>query len=87
MVTRYENSGDCRSTGADRLHWIRINRRSSTSGNSEGGRPLYYPSHADHCDIYTVKALLKTTTAKFIGPKMTTPSSSVGACRTAVSSR
>jgi L-ascorbate 6-phosphate lactonase len=27
--------------------------------------------HADHCDIYTVKALLKTTQAKFIGPRMT----------------
>jgi len=25
IVTRYENSGDCQNTGADYLHWMRLN--------------------------------------------------------------
>jgi len=25
MVTRYANSGDCQNTGADHLHWMRLN--------------------------------------------------------------
>jgi len=72
MVTRYENSGDCKSTGADRLHWIRINPQVVDIWHLKRVDALFITHHhADHCDIYTVKALLQTTNAKFVGPKMT----------------
>jgi len=72
MVTRYENSGDCQSTGADRLHWIRLNPQVIDIWKFKRMDYLFITHHhADHCDIYTVKALLATTQAKFIGPKMT----------------
>lgn len=73
MVTRYENSGDCQSTGASHLHWMRLNPQVVDIWRFKDIEALLITHHhADHCDIYTVKALLETTNAKFVGPKMTT---------------
>jgi L-ascorbate 6-phosphate lactonase len=72
IVTRYENSGDCRNTGAEELHWMRVNPQVVDIWRFKRVDALFITHHhADHCDIYTVKALLKTTQAKFVGPKMT----------------
>jgi L-ascorbate 6-phosphate lactonase len=71
LVTRYENSGDCRNTGADHLHWMRLNPQMVDIWKFKRIDALFITHHhSDHCDIYTVKALLETTKAKFIAPKM-----------------
>ena len=73
IVTRYENSGDCQSTGADRLHWMRLNPQVVDIWKFKRMDAVFMTHHhADHCDIYTVKALLQTTAAMFVGPRMTT---------------
>ena len=72
MVTRYANSGDCQSTGADRLHWMRLNAQVVDIWKFKRVDAVFMTHHhADHCDIYTVKALLETTKCKFVCPKMT----------------
>lgn len=72
IVTRYENSGDCQNTGADRLHWMRLNAQVIDIWKFKQVDAVFMTHHhCDHCDIYTVKALLQTTKAKFIGPKIT----------------
>jgi L-ascorbate 6-phosphate lactonase len=71
-ATRYDSCGVCQTTGAGRLHWRRLNpqvvdiwkfKRINTAFSTH--------HHADHCDIYTVKTLLATTEALFVGPKIT----------------
>jgi L-ascorbate 6-phosphate lactonase len=72
IVTRYENSGDCQNTGAEYLHWMRLNPQVIDIWKFKQMDAVFITHHhADHCDIYTVKAILQTTTAKFVGPKMT----------------
>ncbi|MFA7109605.1 MAG: MBL fold metallo-hydrolase [Sphaerochaetaceae bacterium] len=72
IVTRYENSGDCQNTGADHLHWMRLNPQVVDIYKFKRVDAVFMTHHhCDHCDIYTVKALLETTNAKFIGPKVT----------------
>jgi L-ascorbate 6-phosphate lactonase len=70
--TRYDYCGVCQTTGAERLDWLRLNpqvidpwafKRMDASFSTH--------HHADHADFYTVKALLKTTQAIFVGPKLT----------------
>jgi L-ascorbate 6-phosphate lactonase len=72
IVTRYENSGDCLNTGAKYLHWMRTNPQ-VVDIYKFAKIDAYFITHhhCDHCDIYTVKALLETTNSKFIGPKVT----------------
>lgn len=72
MVTRYNNSGDCQSVGADYLHWIRLNPQVVDIWKFKRLDAVFMTHHhADHCDIYTVKAVLETTKAKFVCPYMT----------------
>jgi L-ascorbate 6-phosphate lactonase len=70
--TRYHYCGVCQTTGAERLDWLRLNpqvidpwafKRIDASFSTH--------HHGDHADFYTVKALLKTSKALFIGPKIT----------------
>ncbi len=72
IVTRYENSGDCQNTGASYLHWMRLNAQVVDIWKFKRVDAYFITHHhTDHCDIYTVKAFLKTTNCKFVGPKVT----------------
>jgi L-ascorbate 6-phosphate lactonase len=71
-VTRYDNCGVCQTTGADRLHWLRLNPQVVDIWKFKRIDAAFSTHHhADHCDLYTVKALLATTGALFVGPKIT----------------
>ncbi len=71
-VSIYDNCGVCRSTGADRLHWFRINPQVIDPWKlTKITASFSTHHHSDHCDIYTVKALLKNSEAMFVGPKVT----------------
>jgi L-ascorbate 6-phosphate lactonase len=64
--------GVCKTTGAERLDWIRLNPQLIDIWKLDGIDAAFSTHHhADHCDIYTVKALLKTTNAMFVGPAFT----------------
>ncbi|MCC8189814.1 MAG: MBL fold metallo-hydrolase [Planctomycetes bacterium] len=72
IVTRIENSGDCQNTGAEYLHWLRLNPQLVDIWKFQRLDALFITHHhSDHCCLYTVKALLQTTNCKFIGPKIT----------------
>jgi L-ascorbate 6-phosphate lactonase len=72
IVTRIENSGDCQNTGADYLPWMRLIPQVIDIWKMKRVDYVFITHHhADHCDVYTVKAMLQTTNAKFVGPKMT----------------
>lgn len=72
IVTRIANSGDCQNTGAEYLHWLRLNAQVVDIWKFKRIDALFITHHhSDHCDLYTVKALLQTTKCKFIGPKVT----------------
>ena len=67
-----ENCGVCQTGGADRLHWLRLNPQVIDPWKFKNITASFSTHHhADHCDIYTVKPLLKTTKALFVGPKLT----------------
>jgi L-ascorbate 6-phosphate lactonase len=71
-VTRHANCGVCQTTGADRLHWLRLNPQVIDPWKFKRVDACFCTHHhADHCDIYTVKALLETSECLFVGPKMT----------------
>lgn len=72
IVTRYENSGDCQNTGADHLHWMRLNAQVVDIWKFKRVDAVFITHHhTDHCDFYTIKAMLQTTKAKFVGPRIT----------------
>ena len=72
IVTRIANSGDCQNTGAEYLHWLRLNPQVVDIWKFKKIDAVFITHHhSDHCDLYTVKALLQTTAAKFVGPKIT----------------
>jgi len=72
LVTRYENCGPSQVTGASHLHWLRLNPQVIDPWKFKKVDALFSTHHhADHCDIYTVKALMETTDAIFMGPKVT----------------
>lgn len=71
IVTRIANSGDCQNTGAEHLHWLRLNPQVVDIWKFGRMDAVFITHHhCDHCDFYTVKALLQTTQAKFVGPKV-----------------
>ena len=70
--TRYEYCGPCQTTGAERLEWLRLNPQVMDPWKFKRIDASFSTHHhGDHADFYTVKALLKTTKALFIGPKLT----------------
>lgn len=72
QFTQYEYCGPCRAGGAERLEWLRLNPQLVDIWKFETIDALFCTHHhSDHCDIYTIKALLKTTKAIFVGPKFT----------------
>ncbi|MDR2390765.1 MAG: MBL fold metallo-hydrolase [Planctomycetota bacterium] len=71
LVTRIANSGDCQNTGAEYLHWLRLNAQVVDIWKFGRIDALFITHHhSDHCDFYTVKALLRTTACKFVAPKV-----------------
>jgi len=70
LTTHYEYDGVCKTTGARSLNWIRINPHVIDPFDIEKLDALLVThEHADHCDIYTIKAVLQNTAAFFIGPE------------------
>ncbi len=72
LVTRYENCGPSQTTGASHLHWLRLNPQVIDPWKFKKIDASFSTHHhSDHCDIYTVKPLLETTKALFVGPRVT----------------
>lgn len=62
--------GVCRQSGAESLNWMRLNPHViDPFAIKTCDALLSTHHHADHCDRYTVKPLIKNTEAIFIGPK------------------
>lgn len=72
IYTSHYYCGVCKQSGADSINWIRLNPQviDPWQFNQLDGVFCTH-GHQDHCDIYTVKAALKTTNAPFYGPPMT----------------
>jgi L-ascorbate 6-phosphate lactonase len=69
MYTELYYCGVCKQSGADSINWTRLNPQVID--------PWQFPqldgvfcthAHQDHCDLYAVKAALKTTKAPFYAP-------------------
>ena len=69
MYTSYYYCGVCKQAGADSINWIRLNPQviDPWKFNQLDGVFCTH-AHQDHCDIYAVKAALKTTNAPFYAP-------------------
>jgi L-ascorbate 6-phosphate lactonase len=72
QYSEYSYCGVCRQTGAPSLEWLRLNPHVVDPWAFKRVDALLCTHHhQDHCDIYTLKALIPTTTCKFVGPKVT----------------
>jgi L-ascorbate 6-phosphate lactonase len=69
MYTSYYYCGVCKQAGAESINWIRLNPQviDPWKFNQLDGVFCTH-AHQDHCDIYAVKAALKTTNAPFYAP-------------------
>jgi L-ascorbate 6-phosphate lactonase len=69
MYTSYYYCGVCKQAGADSLDWLRLNVQLIDPWKFNRLDGVFCThKHQDHCDIYTVKAALKTTNCIFYGP-------------------
>lgn len=67
--TEYEYCGVCRTTGSPTIDWLRLNPQViDIFGFKELDAVFCSHQHADHTDIYTLKAATQTTNAQFYGP-------------------
>jgi len=67
--TEYEDCGVCRTTGAPTINWFRLYPQVFNPWRFERVDYSFCThQHADHCDIYSVKALTQTTNCRFVGP-------------------
>ena len=72
LCSNYEYCGVCRTTGAPKLHWLRINPHVIDPWKLKTLDYVFATHHhQDHADYYTVQATLQTTDCKFVGPKNT----------------
>ncbi len=70
--TSYDYCGVCRQSGSDSINWLRLNPQVIDPWEFKKLDGVFCThSHADHCDIYTIKAALSTTNAKFFAPPTT----------------
>ena len=68
---RVGNCGVCKQSGANSINWLRLNPQviDPWRFNHLDGAFITH-MHQDHCDLYAVKAALKTTDAKFYASPM-----------------
>jgi len=64
--------GVCRQSGASSINWLRLNPQVIDPWDFKKIDGVFSThTHADHCDIYTIKAAYKTSEAKFYAPPVT----------------
>lgn len=69
MYTSYYYCGVCKQSGAESINWTRLNPQVIDPWKfSQLDGVFCTHAHQDHCDIYAVKAALKTTKAPFYAP-------------------
>jgi L-ascorbate 6-phosphate lactonase len=67
--TEYEYCGVCRTTGAPTIDWLRLNPQViDIYGFKTLDGVFCSHQHADHTDIYTLKAATQTSDCPFFGP-------------------
>lgn len=67
--TEYEYGGVCRTSGSPTIDWLRLNPQViDIFGFDTLDAVFCSHQHADHTDIYTLKAAAQTTNAQFYGP-------------------
>jgi len=69
MYTEKHYCGVCKASGADSINWLRLNPQLInpwTFGDISASFMTH--RHQDHCDQYTVKALLSSNKCPFVGP-------------------
>lgn len=67
--TEYEYCGVCRSSGARTIDWMRINPQVLDPWAFSNLDAVFCShQHADHTDIYTLKAATQTSDCRFVGP-------------------
>jgi L-ascorbate 6-phosphate lactonase len=67
--TEYEYCGVCRTSGSPTIDWLRLNPQVlDIFGFETLDAVLCSHQHADHTDIYTLKAATQTTNCDFYGP-------------------
>jgi L-ascorbate 6-phosphate lactonase len=67
--TEYEYCGVCRTTGSPTIDWMRLNPQViDIFGFKSLDAVFCSHQHADHTDIYTLKAATQTTSAQFYAP-------------------
>lgn len=70
--TDYSYCGVCKQAGADSINWLRLNPQVIDPWQFKKVDGVFCThTHADHCDIYTIKAALQTTDAQFYSPPVT----------------
>ena len=66
--TEYEDCGVCRTSGATTINWMRLYPQVVNPWRFEHVDQVFCThQHADHCDIYTLKALTQTSDCRFVG--------------------
>lgn len=69
MYTSYYYCGVCKQSGAESIDWMRLNPQLIDPWKFNRLDGVFCThKHQDHCDIYTIKATLKTTDCMFYGP-------------------
>lgn len=68
----YAYCGVCRTSGAPSINWLRLGPQVIDPwAFTRLDAAFSTHHHNDHCDLYTIKAALKTTRCAFVGPAVT----------------
>ena len=66
--TEYEDCGVCRTSGATTINWMRLWPQVVNPWRFEHVDYSFSThQHADHCDLYSLKALTQTSDCRFVG--------------------
>lgn len=70
LYTQYYYCGVCKQAGAEDIHWMRLNPHVIDPWKFNRLDGVFCTHrHQDHCDIYTVKATMKTTNCMYFAPE------------------